>query len=699
MEPAKILVVEDEGIVAIDLQTTLEDLGYIVTAVVDSGEMAIEKAKETQPNLALMDIRLAGELDGIQAAEIIRSEFDIPVIYLTAYADKETLKRARLTLPFGYLIKPFEERELQTTIEMALYKHQIEMQLRENTQWFTAILKSIGDAVITNDNQACVTFMNPIAESLTGWQQEEALGKSLLEVFQVINEIDRTAINLPLRETLEAGITVNLPPESLLVAKDAKLVPIGDSAAPIKDDKGRIKGTVFVFRDISAQKEAEAKLSYQAFHDSLTNLPNRALFLARLKEATAQAKQRENYLFAVLFLDIDRFKVVNDSLGHTIGDQLLIAIASRIKNCLPSIDMVARLGGDEFAILLENVPDIQAVCGIANSLIRELSLPFIVQDYEVFANVSIGIVMSSETFDGIETLLRNADIAMYRAKRIGGSRYQVYDTSMHAQVVAQLQLETDIRRAIERQEFVVYYQPIVSLTNYKIVGFEALVRWQHPQRGLINPGEFITLAEETGLIVQIDWLVMRQACQQMKLWQEQIPIAESLTISVNLSGKQFAQANLVEQITRILQVTNLNANFLKLEITESAIIENAESAIAVIHKLKKLGIKIHIDDFGTGYSSLSYLHRFPSNTLKIDRSFITRIDHDTNSLEISKAIVILAHNLGMEAIAEGIETLQQLTKLRELHCEYGQGYLFSAPLDREAATNLITSLNQNLQGE
>ncbi|WP_413262175.1 EAL domain-containing protein [Floridanema flaviceps] len=699
MEPAKILVVEDEGIVAIDLQTTLEDLGYIVTAVVDSGEMAIEKAKETQPDLALMDIRLAGELDGIQAAEIIRSEFDIPVIYLTAYADKETLKRARLTLPFGYLIKPFEERELQTTIEMALYKHQIEMQLRENTQWFTAILKSIGDAVIANDRKACVTFMNPIAESLTGWQQEEALGKNLLEVFQVINEIDRTPIELPLRETLEAGITVNLPPQSLLVAKDGKIVPIGDSAAPIKDNKGRIKGTVFVFRDISAQKQAEAKLSYQAFHDSLTNLPNRALFLAQLKQATEQAKQRENYLFAVLFLDIDRFKVVNDSLGHTIGDQLLIAIASRLKNCLTTIDMVARLGGDEFAILLENVPDLQTVCGIANRLIRELNLPFIVQDYEVFANVSIGIVMSSETFDGIESLLCNADIAMYRAKRFGGSRYQVYDRSMHAQVVAQLQLETDIRRAIERQEFVVYYQPIVSLINYKIVGFEALVRWQHPQRGLINPGEFITLAEETGLIVQIDWLVMRQACQQMKLWQEQIPMAESLTLSVNLSGKQFAQANLVEQITRILQTTKLNPNFLKLEITESAIIENAESAIAVLQQLRDLGIKVHIDDFGTGYSSLSYLHRFPSNTLKIDRSFITSIDRDTNSLEISKAIVILAHNLGIEAIAEGIETLQQLAKLRELHCEYGQGYLFSAPLDKEAATNLIKSLKQNLPGE
>lgn len=701
MEQAKILVVEDEGIVAIDLQATLEDLQYIVTAVVDSGELAIEKAKETQPDLVLMDIRLAGKIDGIEAAEIIRSQLDIPVIYLTAYADKETLKRAKVTLPFGYLIKPFEERELETTIEMALYKHQIEKQLREKSQWFTAILKSIGDGVIANDRKARVTFMNPIAETLTGWHQEEALGKNLREVFRLIDEVDRTPISLPLKETLEAGNIVNLPPHTLLVAKNGTLVQIGDSAAPIKDNQGKIKGSVFVFRDISSQRLAEAKLAYQAFHDSLTNLPNRALFLTRLQQATEQAKQQENYLFAVLFLDIDRFKVVNDSLGHTIGDQLLIAIASRIKNCLDSNHTVARLGGDEFAILLENISDIQNVSNIANYLIREVSLPFIIQDYEIFINASIGIFMSSEIFDGIENLLRNADIAMYRAKRLGGAGYQVYDRSMHAQVVKRLQLETDIRRAIERREFVVYYQPIVLLTNYKIVGFEALVRWQHPQNGFMNPGEFITLAEETGLILQIDWLVMYQACQQMKLWQEQIPLAKSLTMSVNISGKQFTQANLVEQISRVLQSTGLNPNCLKLEITESTIIENADSAIAIINRLKALGIKVHIDDFGTGYSSLSYLHRFPIDTLKIDRSFISRIDNDTNSLEISKAIVILAQNLEVQAIAEGIETLPQLTELRGLNCEYGQGYLFSPPLSQEAAEIFITSQSQmqNLSGE
>ncbi|MGA9378756.1 MAG: diguanylate cyclase, partial [Phormidium sp.] len=507
----------------------------------------------------------------------MRLQLDIPVVYLTAYADKETLKRAKLTLPFGYLIKPFEERELQTTIEMALYKNQIEKELREKSQWFNAILKSIGDGVIANDNKACVTFMNRNAEILTGWQQEEAIGKNLLEVFQLINESDRTPIKIPLAEALETGNIINLPPETLLIAKNGKAIPIGDSIAPIKDDRGKTKGVVFVFRDISAQKLAEAKLAYQAFYDPLTKLPNRALFLTRLQQATERAKQKESYLFAVLFLDIDRFKVVNDSLGHTIGNQLLIAIGSRIKNCLTTIDTVASLGGDEFAILLENVSDIQAVCSIANRLIQELSVPFIVQGYEVFANASIGIVMSSENFDGRENLLRNADIAMCCAKRFGGARYQVYDRSMHAQVVAKLKLETDLRRAIERQEFIVYYQPIVSLSNYQIVGFEALVRWQHPLRGLMNPGEFITLAEETGLILHIDWLVMRQACQQMKLWQAQIPIAQSLTMSVNLSSKQFAQANLVEQITRVLQTTDLDPKFLKLEITEGTIIENAES--------------------------------------------------------------------------------------------------------------------------
>ncbi|MFB2974459.1 EAL domain-containing protein [Aerosakkonema sp. BLCC-F183] len=681
----KILVVEDESIVAIDLQNILENLGYRVSGIADSGDEAIKKAGELRPCLVLMDIRLRGEIDGIEAAEEISSRFDIPVIYLTAYADEETLERAKKTSPFGYIIKPFEERELNTTIEIAIYKHQMERQLKENAKWFSTVLKSIGDGVIANDIEARIAFMNPMAEALTGWQQSEAIGRNSTEIFNIIDELTRNPIESPVIKALNEGKIVHLPEQTILLAKNGKEVPIGDSAAPIKDDRENIMGAVLVFWDMTDRKQAEEQLRYQAFHDGLTGLPNRALFVERLEQAVKRAKRDKEYLFAVLFLDIDRFKVVNDSFGHAIGDKLLIEIAKNIENTLRNIDPVARLGGDEFAILLENLEDMSNASTVAERILRELNTPLNIDKYEIFTNASIGIVASSSNYEGAEDLLRDADIAMYRAKSFGRGCYQIFDTGMHLQILALSQLENDLRRAIERQEFRLYYQPIVSLITNKIVGFEALLRWQHPQRGLLAPGEFILLAQETGLLVQIDWWVLREACRQMRRWQEQIPAPPSLTISVNFCSKQFGQSNLIEQIGQILRDTGLDASSLKIEITESAIIENAESASAIFSELRALGIQLCIDDFGTGYSSLSYLHRFPVNTLKIDRSFVNRMGEDSESLEIVRTIVMLAHNLDMDVIAEGVEMAEQLAKLRELQCECGQGYFFSRPLPSEQA--------------
>lgn len=686
-----IVVVEDEIIVAIDLQTTLENLGYRVLAIADTGRLAIKKVIEVQPNLVLMDIRLKGDMDGITAAEEIYSRFDVPIIYLTAYADEDTLNRAKLTSPYGYIVKPFGERELRSTIEITLYKHRMERQLKEKSQWLATVLKSIGDGVITNDINARITFMNPIAEALTGWQQADALGKNLSEVFPIVHETNRTAIASPIIEAIEEGNIVRLPEQTLLLSRDGTEIPIGDSAAPIKDEKENVIGAVLVFWDMTEQRQAKEQLRHQAFHDALTGLPNRLLFIDRLSHAIERAKRYPEYRFAVLFLDLDRFKVVNDSLGHPIGDQLLVTIASRLETCLRAMDTVARLGGDEFAILIEDIQDVGDACRAARRILRELSSPLNLGNHQVFTTASIGIVLSSTDYDQAEDLLRNADIAMYRAKMLGKARYEVFDAVMHAQATALLQLENDLRRAIDCNEFQVYYQPIISLSTNQLMGFEALVRWQHPQQGTILPGEFIPVAEETGLIVEIDRSVLREACKQTRRWQQSGVNYQGLAISVNLSSKNFTQPNFVEEVLQILAETNLAPGSLKLEITETVIIENPESAITILSRLRALGIGLSIDDFGTGYSSLNYLHRFPFDIMKIDRSFISRIDREAESLEIVRTIVILARNFGMAVIAEGVETLEQLVKLQELQCEYAQGYFFDQPLDSRAAELLIVS--------
>jgi diguanylate cyclase (GGDEF)-like protein/PAS domain S-box-containing protein len=633
-----------------------------------------------------MDIRLIGEMDGIAAAEQISSQFDIPVIYLTAHADENTLRRAKLTTPFGYVLKPFEERELRTAIEIALYKHEMEKRLKENAQWLRTVLNSISDGVIVTDTKGCITFLNPIAEELTGWSLNEAVGKDSTEVFKIINEIDRSIVSNPITEALKTNKIVSLPKHTLLIAKDGREINVEDSVAPLASDKGtvlfvnddgKIAGAVLVFRDVTQQMLAAQKLHRQAFYDSLTNLPNRIWFNERITDAIERVKRHPDYLFAVLFLDLDRFKVVNDSLGHLAGDRLLIAVASRLSSSVRPIDTVSRLGGDEFAILLENIQNLNEVYKITQRIQQELSLPFYLERQEFFTNASIGIVFSSIGYERVEDILRDADIAMYSAKNQGKGCYKLFDISMRDRAMMTSQLENELRKAIERDEFVVHYQLIVSLETQETVGFEALVRWHHPQQGLIPPAEFIPVAEETGLIVAIDLLVLRKACRQMKLWQDTQQISLSSTISVNLSSKQLLQPNLVEQIRTILEETGLEASNLNLEITESAIIENPKSAAVLLAKLKALGIGLSLDDFGTGYSSLSYLHRFPVNILKIDRSFINKMELEPERFEIVRAIVTLGNALGLQVIAEGVETTEQLVLLQELQCQYGQGYFFS----------------------
>jgi diguanylate cyclase (GGDEF)-like protein len=402
-----------------------------------------------------------------------------------------------------------------------------------------------------------------------------------------------------------------------------------------------------------------------------------------------QSKRSPEKLFAVLFLDFDRFKIINDSLGHAIGDKLLISAARRLEAVLRPGDLIARLGGDEFTILLSEFEDQNDALHVADRIHEELKNPFNINGHEISTSVSIGIALSSSEHEKAEDMLRGADIAMYRAKTKGPARYQVFDRSMHKQALTRLQLETEMPRAFDQQEFCLYYQPIINLHNSEIVGFESLIRWQHPTRGLIPPTEFIPMAEESGFILSLGQWILRESCRQLRQWQATNLLSDRLTISVNLSGKQFLQFDLAERIDTILKETSLPPHCLRLEITESHLMENTEMAVTTLNKLRSLGLELSLDDFGTGYSSLSYLHRLPVSHLKIDQSFVHQMIKSTENSEIVQTIVKLAHNLKMSVVAEGIETAEQLAYLKKLNCDFGQGFLYSYPLDAICAAEIM----------
>lgn len=543
---------------------------------------------------------------------------------------------------------------------------------------------AVGMALVATDGRWL--SVNRSLCNLVGYSEQELLRTN----FQAITHPDDLGANLADLYQMLEGKVVTSTREKRYIHKDGHVVWATVSASSVFDEHAKPMHFILQAQDITERKQAEAQLHRAAFYDALTGLPNRALFTDHLGLALARAKQHQNHLFAVLFLDIDRFKNINDSLGHVVGDQLLMAVAGKLQNCVRPEDTVSRFGGDEFAVLLNGVQHSADALAVTERILREVEAPFRLSGFDVFTSASVGVALSAIGYDSTEDILRDADTAMYRAKEKGKGRLEVFDKVMHARAVSRLQLESDLRQALERGEFEVYYQPIMNLEAGSLSGFEALLRWHHPERGFVSPADFIPVAEDTEIIIPIGEWVLYEACRQVCEWQSVYASDAPLTISVNLSGKQFKQPDLVGQVKRILYQTGLDANCLRLEITESMVMEDAEAATAMLRQLRSLNVQLSIDDFGTGYSSLSYLHRFPVNILKIDRSFVGRMSMDEESMGIVETIITLASKLKMDVVAEGIETDEQQRKLQALRCHYGQGYLFSKPVPASAAEALVS---------
>ncbi len=577
-------------------------------------------------------------------------------------------------------------REANETLEIKVKERTAE--LRESEMKYRTIFENTGTATVIVEKDTTISLANSEFASMTGFQKKEI--ESLKSWLQFMDE--KTQRKIQNGEVIPEHSDYHpMAPhfECTFIDKEGKQKDMLCSLANIPgSDK-----SVVTLADITELKEAERQIYHQAFHDTLTNLPNRALFMEHLNMALKRAKRRDDYYFAVLYLDIDRFKLVNDSLGHSVGDQLIKAFANRIKDSLRDLDILARFGGDEFVILLEDIENSEYASGVADRLQQELKRPFMIENKEVFAPASFGVVLNTRDYDDAENIIRDADAAMYHAKENGKAQYKIFDKTLHKKALHLLERETDLRKAVNKNEFENHYQPIVDLQTASLVGFEALIRWNHPQLGLIYPGSFISIAEETGLIVPITQLIAQKACEDLCRWQDQLKDKLKLTMNINLSSKHFLSPTLLDDIKEILNQTGMPPQQLKLEITETALMEDADETIRLVHRLKDLGLHLVIDDFGTGYSSLSYLQRLPIDTLKVDRSFVSRIKSEPDgNRNIVEAIISLAHRLKMMVVAEGVETEEQFAILLEMNCQFGQGYLFSKPLSKADVDKLIDNI-------
>lgn len=613
----------------------------------------------------------------------------IPVILITNINDEDLAIRAVREGAQDYLIKRKMDSDLLSrSIRYAIERQHAEEALRRSEERYTLAVRGANDGIWDWDLSSGDVYYSERWQSILGFG--DILPTTINTWTDRIHPDDKADFNRALENHL-AGNSSHFSHEYRILTKESSYIWVLSRGIAVSDHDGHSMRMAGSITDISQRKRAEEQLIHDALHDHLTELPNRNLIIDRLDHAIARIRGRgmNSIEFALLFLDLDRFKNINDSLGHSVGDELLVLIANKLSEIVRPGDTVARLGGDEFAILLPEVNNLSMVTHIADRVLSECAMPLEINGHEICTTVSIGIALGTERYTSSHEVLRDADIAMYWAKSEGKACYEIFDREMHRRVVKLQRLELELRQAVEKNEFVIHYQPIVSLTHNNMVGFEALIRWNHPERGLVPPIEFISTAEETGLIVPLGWWTLREACKQAKLWQQEFPSDPPLSISVNVSGKLFNQPDMMSNLRNILSDTGLPAESLRLEITESVLLDHADVSVAKLAELRNLGVGLHVDDFGTGYSSLSYLQKFNYDTLKIDRSFVNQMQHNNGSSAIVQSIIALGKLLKMNIIAEGVESRDQLARLRELECPQVQGFLFSKPMDSDTATRLL----------
>jgi diguanylate cyclase (GGDEF)-like protein/PAS domain S-box-containing protein len=667
-------------------------------AEVSSGEEALALLRTESFDLVLSDIMMGGITGLEMVPQLLQLSPDTVVIMISGEQNIESAIEALRVGAFDYITKPFDLRHVEAAVKRALehqelrrskryYENFLEEIVKQRTaelnkanQTLSVLIQASPLAIFVLDPEGKVSLWNPAAQEMFGWSESELLNHP----FPLIPEDKQEAFRAEFANALSGKITTDY--ETRRQKKDGSLIDVNVWRAALYDANGEVGGIMAIVADITERKQAEARINYLAYHDTLTGLPNRVSFEEHLAASIALAGSGREHL-AVMFLSLDRFKKFNDTLGHIIGDQLLRSVAERLTLSLGEGNTVARFGSDEFSFLLTRITEAEDAARLAREFQAVLDRPFNVDGHELYVTSSIGISLYPDDDRTAQGLLKSAGAALYRAKQSGGSNYQFYTADMNERALHRLALENQLRWALERGEFRVYYQPQVSIDTGQITGMEALVRWQHPELGLVSPAEFIPLSEDTGLVAPIGEWVLRTACAQTKSWQD--CGFNNLHVAVNLSPRQFQQPDLTAVVLRLLKETGLDASCLELEVTESSVMKNAETAISTLRELKAMGIKIAIDDFGSGYSSLSYLKHLPIDVLKIDQSFVRDMTTDPKDAAIVMAIIQLAHSLQLQVKAEGVETEDQLHFLRLLRCDEMQGYLFCRPLPVEAFEHLL----------
>jgi len=694
--PPKILLIENDPAGAVRIRAALVETS--------SGTFDVEWVRQLSEGLArlskggidavLLELSLP-DSHGIKTFDKLFSAApDIPILIL-GNGNEPLAKEAVAHGAQDYLLAGHvDSYSLPRALRNAIERKAVEDALYIEKERAVVTLNSIGDAVLCTDISGNITYLNLVAETMTGWRREEAIGKPLAEVFRIVDGATHDTARDPMEMAVEQNRTVGLTANCVLIRRDGFESAIEDSAAPIHDRVGRVTGAVIVFHDVSAARAMSVKMTHSAQHDVVTNLPNRLLLNDRITQSIALAL-RQNKSLAVIFLDLDRFKYINDSLGHETGDKLLRSVSKRLLASVRGSDTVSRQGGDEFVILLSEISHPEDAAKSAKKILLSLSAPHSIAGQDLHIDGSIGISVYPEDGKDAETLIMNADTAMYHAKGTGRNNFQFFKGDMNLRAVERQSLESSLRHALEREQFLLHYQPKVNLDTGEITGVEALIRWQHPDRGLLSPGRFIPIAEDCGLIVQIGRWVLREACRQTREWQDAGSLR--LPIAVNVSALEFRDPGFVDSVRTVLQETGLEARYLELELTEGVLMEDGQSTAAVLQELKKMGVHLAVDDFGTGYSSLSYLQQFPIDVLKIDQSFVQHITGNPDDSPIVSAIIDMGKNLKQRVIAEGVETQGQLAFLQAQRCAEGQGYLFSRPLAAAQFAYLLeTGLTETL---